>query len=119
MENKKLTKPTSRNSKSLKMISIRVTTEIAQLLKSDLTKINDKKLGKNIKISEYLKLCRSLISEENIKSLRENSLSNSDRLEMFFQNYVLTNEKISKDAFLGKVLNGEIKTAQNLDQTLA
>jgi hypothetical protein len=62
---------------------------------------------------DYLGLALTLVTEEHVAELQEESLSNTDRLERDYREYVTQHGSISKDEYLGKRLSGEIaaKTA--------
>ena len=73
-----------------------------------MARANKKDYGKKIKVYEVINLALSLLKDEHIKTLQEVSLSNADRLDREFRNYVSAHGSISKDAYLGMRLNGEI-----------
>jgi hypothetical protein len=58
----------------------------------------------------------SLITPQHLEQLQETSLTNSDRLERDFRAYATKNGTISRDEYLGKILNGEIRLISNQEQ---
>ncbi len=58
-------------------------------------------------MSSYLKSL-SLIELKHMEELQENSLTNADKLEKKFRDYVTKNGVISKDDFIGKLINGDL-----------
>ncbi len=91
--------------------TIRLTQGTQKKLTQLLGKANKKNFGKRIKADQLILLALGLISENHIKSLQENSLSNADKLEMKFKEYIKKNGSISKDDFLGKLLEESIQRA--------
>ena len=88
--------------------AIRVRKETRKRVLADLAKVNKKDFGKRVHADEYLSLALGLVTQEHIKQLQSSSLSNGDRLEMAYREYVSKNGQISKDDYLGKRLAGEI-----------
>lgn len=84
--------------------SVRVTKDGQKRLTTLLNRANKKDFGKKIKGHQLIEFGLSLITDSHIKSIQENSLSNSDLLELKFRDYVKKNGKISKDDFLGILL---------------
>lgn len=89
-------------------VGLRVKRETKKKALSDLAKINKKDFGRNIRVDELIALALSLVEPKHVRELQERSLSNADRLERQFQDYIKVHGSISKDAFLGKLLAGEV-----------
>lgn len=88
--------------------SLRVKRETRKRVLADLAKINKKDYGKNVHADEFIVLAISLVTPEHIQKLQEQSLSNADRLERDYKDYVSKHGQINKDVYLGKRLSGEI-----------
>lgn len=101
-ENKKQLKS---NSKKLNTTGIRVGKETKRDLARLIEKVNKKQFGKRIKVGELIALSIKLIAEKHIVELQQASLSNADKIEMQYKEYVRQNGAISKDDFLGKLHN--------------
>lgn len=102
---------TEKKSKSVKSsahASIRVRRDTRKRVLTDLARINKKDFGKNVRADEFIALAVSLVTSEHIVKLQEGSLSNSDRFERDYRNYVAQHGHISKDEYLGKRLSGEL-----------
>lgn len=97
--------------------AIRVRKETRKRVLAELAKANKKDFGKRVHADEYLTLALSLVTQLHIKQLQEGSLSNTDRFEMAYREYVSKNGPISKDAYLGKRLNGEILVSDRNSET--
>src|SRR4051812_324959 len=84
---------------------LRVGRETKKKILTELSNINRKNLGKPITPDQYVALAISLINPEHLEKLKEQSLSNKDRLEMRYQEYCEQHGKISKDEYLGILLS--------------
>ena len=102
---------TIKNKSSLKAqtLAIRIKADIRKKIKTDLLKVNKKSYGRKVIIDDYLKLAVSLITSEHLKQLQEASLSHFDRFEITYYKYVKQHGSISKDAYMGAIMRGEIK----------
>ncbi|MBT4761078.1 MAG: hypothetical protein HOO06_05210 [Bdellovibrionaceae bacterium] len=100
IENKKQTKLSS---KKLNTAGVRVNKETRRDLTRLVDKINKKQFGKRVKISEVIALAITLVGEKHIQLLQQSSLSNADKIEMQYKDYIRQNGSISKDDFLGKL----------------
>lgn len=92
-------------------VGLRVKRETKRRVLSELAKINKKDFGRMVRADELIALAMSLVEPKHLTELQERSLSNADRLERQYQAYIKTNGNVSKDAFLGKFLAGEITIA--------
>lgn len=99
-ENKKQIKS---NSKKLNTAGIRVNKDTRRDLARLVEKVNKKQFGKKVKISEVIALAITLIGEKHIQELQQFSLTNADKIEMQYKDYIRQNGSISKDDFLGKL----------------
>lgn len=97
-------------------VPLRVKHETRKRIFSELAKANKKDFGRRIKPDDLIAIAIDLIESEHIKKLQEGSLTNSDRLERDYKAYVAKNGAISKDEYLGKLLDG--KTANPLPSSL-
>jgi hypothetical protein len=115
MPKKLPSKGASQSSKDAKKLSVTYTTVpirishgTRKLLQDIMDKANEKELGRRIKVDEVIAKGLSLICSDHISELIDNSLTNSDRVELLYMQYA-KNKNISKDAFLGKLLRGELQ----------
>jgi hypothetical protein len=74
---------------------------------SALESINKKDLGRRVRAEEFLALALSLITPTHLDQL-QSSLTNADRLERDYRDYVAQHGPLSRDEYLGKRLTGEI-----------
>ena len=63
--------------------------------------------GKRIKADHIILKALSLLKQEHINDLQEESLSNKDKLERSYKNYCKKFGTISKDEFIGKFMKVE------------
>ena len=111
-KNQKITEPTNQG------IPVRIRPKTQLLLRKLLTQANQKDIGNKIKRDDLLHLGLSLIQDSHISDLKNQSLNNADRMELLYREYVKNHGPISKDAFLGRVMSGEIalkETSQSGD----
>lgn len=87
--------------------SVRVNFEIQKKAERILLLANKKKVGRRVKIDHLLSLALDLVSEEDIKKLQNQSLTNEDRKEILRQKWVALNGPISKDEFTGFMMTEE------------
>lgn len=86
--------------------------ETAKLLQSLKDKANKKAYGRKIKDSEILAKALTLIDQNHLSELQQETLSEKDRLHMAHENFQKANGKMSLDQFIGKLLKGEIGKIQ-------
>lgn len=89
--------------------AIRVKKETKKKIQSLLLTINKKDFGQKVKIDDLICVALNLLTKEHHTKLQELSFTNKDRLEMQFKEYQLSNEKVSKDEFIGLLLSGKIE----------
>lgn len=87
--------------------SLRVKAETRKRVLTELAKINKKTFGRKVRVDHLLNLLLPLLKPEHIQKLQEDSLSNSDRLEMKYKEHIKKFGPISKDEFLGVLLESE------------
>jgi len=92
---------------------IRVNAKTREKIEKLLEKANAKPFGRKIKASHLLEMSLSLVKIEQIKLLQEQSLSNSDRLEMLIKNASEGDPNLTKDDVIGLLLEGELKARQS------
>lgn len=87
--------------------TIKISKETKRELNKILVKVNKKDFGKRIRGEKIILLALQQINETHIKELQNSTLSNEDKLEMKYREYISQNGNISKDEFIGKLLSGE------------
>ena len=87
--------------------SVRINSEIQKKAERILLSANKKKVGRRVKIDHLLSLALDLVSEEDIKKLQNQSLTNEDRKEILRHKWVALNGPISKDEFTGFMMTEE------------
>ena len=58
-------------------------------------------LGSNIKLYDLIEFALNLVTEEHLKMLQEQSMTNEDRKELLRQKYIAHFGPITKDEFTG------------------
>lgn len=87
--------------------SLRVRPETRKALLAELAKVNKKSYGRKVRVEQLLRLLLTLIKPEHIQKLQSESLSNSDRIEMKFREHVKKFGAVSKDEFLGLLIQSD------------
>ena len=109
MENTTIAKKVQKQAaKKSDVASIRVGKATSKQVQQTLEQINKKDFGKRVKLDALVALAMTRITQSDIATLQENSLSNQDRFERDYATYCTEYGKISKDEYLGKRLSGEI-----------
>jgi len=98
-------KPAPKNSTSAQ---IRVKKETRKRMLQDLARANKKDYGRPVRSDDYVALAFSKITSEDIRSLQDASLSNADRLDRDYREYVSKHGPTTKDEYLGLRLNGNL-----------
>lgn len=91
----------------LKTESLRVKRETKKRIQTELAALNRKDFGRKITADDLVALAIGLVESQHLDALRERSLSNRDRLEKKYQEYCASHGKVSKDEFLGLLLEGD------------
>lgn len=82
---------------------VRVKKEFRKKLISDLLRIN-RKGERKISMTAYLEKAVSLLTEDHVTELREKTLTNRDRLDRKYRDFVSKFGPMSEDEFIGKLL---------------
>ena len=90
----------------LKTDSLRVKRETKKKIQTEIAVINRKGFGRPVTPDEYVALAITLLKPEHLEQLKDQSLSNKDRMEKRYQEYCTTHGKVSKDEFIGVLLSG-------------
>jgi hypothetical protein len=89
-------------------VSLRVKRETKKRIQAELAKVNKKEFGKKIRCDELIGVAFSLLTDQHLKALQEGSMTNADRLEIQYRDFVKKHGATSKDEFLGIILNGNM-----------
>lgn len=93
---------------------IRVHKTTAKALKSILTKLNRKPHGRRVKHDDVIQKSLTLLNDEHLEEIKQSTLSNSDRLEMAYQEYCKQNGQVSKDEYFGLLLKQNLASETTL-----
>ena len=108
METKQDSKSVKAKTNIVTTAPVRVKRETRKKVLQELAKANKKDFGRNLRAEDLIAFAITLVQPEHIKQLQESTLSNGDRLEQKFKDYVARYGSLSKDEFLGKLLAGEM-----------
>ena len=87
-------------------VGLRVKRETKRRIQAELAKVNKKDFGKKVRCDELIGTALSLLTEQHLKALQDGSMTNADRLELQYRDYVKKHGATTKDEFLGKILAG-------------
>lgn len=105
MEQQPTTKETKTSKKyQVNTIPIRVAKNTAKTIKALLLKVNKKSYGKKVKPDDLIQKSISLLSDDHLEEIKQATMSNSDRLELAYQEYCKSHGQISKDEYFGLLL---------------
>ncbi len=103
-----VSKPISQEAKKKKqkssMISVRISLKTKEKVDQILRKANKEKLSKRIKPNDVFDYLVDNFNEDSISEIVQKKLSNKDKLELMFRDAVKQNKGLSKDEFLGRLL---------------
>lgn len=118
MENPQVERKTKPGNKSASYATLRVKRTTRKRVMEEVAKANRKDWGKRVKADELVLLAISRITDSDITTIQEASMSHADRLERDYREHVAKHGPLSKDDYLGKRLSGEIslsKAGENND----
>ena len=108
------TKPEVKSNKSKIVVSttpIRVKRETRKRIAAELARMNKKDFGRKIRPDDLINLALALVTQAHRDQLQSSSLSNADRLEQKYREYVKANPGTTKEQFLGALLDGTVSTS--------
>ncbi len=108
METTQKEKVTKIKASTVSTVSLRMKRETKRRVLVELAKVNKKSFGKKVRVDELICLLLPLLTDAHIKSMQDSSMTNADRLELQYRDYIKTHGAISKDDFLGQILIGKI-----------
>ena len=104
-----LSKPNSpkKQIKKTNTTPIRVFKATAKTLKSMIQKLDKKSFGRKVRVDDLILKSLSLLEDKHLEEIRDATLSNTDKLEISYQEYCKTHGQISKDEYLGRLLSDQ------------
>jgi hypothetical protein len=97
--------PNQKKSKLVRTDNVRVRRETKKKILTDLAILNKKDFGRKITVDDYVQLAIALVRPEQLERLKEQSLSNRDRMELKYKEYCTAHGKVSKDEYIGILLS--------------
>lgn len=88
-----------------KTTPVRLLKTTAKELKRIVVSLNKKPLGKKVRVDEVIVKALSLLENKHIEEIKDSTLSNTDKLELSYREYCKINGQISKDEYLGRLLD--------------
>ncbi len=108
MDNTELAKKPKAPGSLVKTAPVRVSKETRKRILAELARLNKKEVGRSVKADDLIALALSLLEPKHHAQLQDATLTNSDRLHRRYLDYVKQHGSTSKDAFLGKILTGNL-----------
>lgn len=87
------------------IVSLRIKRETKKRIQAELAKVNKKEFGRKVRCDELIGTALSLLNDQHLKALQDGSMTNADRLEIQYRDYVKKHGVITKDEFLGTILD--------------
>lgn len=106
MQTTQTVKKTKLKTAKLKTDSLRVKHETKKKIQAEVAALNRKDFGRPITADDFVALAITLLKSEHLEQLKDRSLSNKDRMEQKYQDYCAANGKVTKDEFIGLLLDG-------------
>jgi hypothetical protein len=109
MEQQNPTPQAEKSSKKpqLNTMPIRVSKATAKTIKSLIQKVNKKSYGKKVRPDDLIQKSISLLTDDHLEEIKQSTMSNSDRLEIAYQEYCKSHGTISKDDYFGLLLKAK------------
>ena len=104
METKELKSSKLKETNAL-TVPIRVKRETKRRIQLELSRVNKKSLGRTVRVDALLAVALKYITDADILALQNDSLSNADRMEQQYREFLKANPGTTKDSFLGKLLS--------------
>lgn len=95
------------NSKNL--LNLKVKSDVKEQIKKILARINQKGFGRRVTVNDLVKHLLSRLTPDDVRLIREATLSNLDRLEFKYHAYLAKRGWVTMDEFIGLLLTGSIK----------
>ena len=86
---------------------IRVSKATKKLASQIKDKANEKQFGKKVQIDKIVAKALTKLTQDDIKDLQDNSLTNGDRFDRDYVAYCAKHGKVSEDEYLGLVMSGQ------------
>ena len=108
MEQKETSKTTKTKARGGNNVPVRVHLTTKKKLQQLLATINKKEFGRKVKPDEVIYMGLCAVNDGAIKALQEQSMSNADKLELKRREYIKKNGRVTRDEFLGVMMNGDL-----------
>lgn len=86
---------------------IRVTKATAKTIKVMIQKANKKNYGKKIRPDDLIQKSISLLTDDHLEEIKQSTMTNSDRLEIAYQEHCKTHGQLTKDEYFGLLLKAK------------
>ena len=98
---------TTKSTKMSDFVSLRIKKKTRIDIESKLKNANKKTRGRKITVDQIVQFAISKVTNEDIKILQANSLTNEDKLEQLRHLYSKKHASVTPDQFIGMVLSGQ------------
>lgn len=111
--------PKPRSKADTKSVTFRIEGSVKEKLMGLVRKANENRVGKKrIRALTVIEYALDLVTEEHIAELRNQVLTNSERLEVMHRGYKYSHGEISFDEFVGKLVSGQLANPKKIKQYL-
>jgi hypothetical protein len=105
---------------SAKSITFRIEGALQEKLADIVRRANENRAGKKrIRAIAVVEYALDLVTEEHISALRNQILTNSERLQIMHRGYKYSHGEISFDEFVGKLVSGQLVNPKKIKQYLS
>ena len=94
---------------------IRVTKATARTVRAIVNKLNKKPLGRRVTFDDVVSQAISLLQKEHLEGIKRATYSSQDHMELQYREYCRLHGQISKDKFLGLLLQSGLPFIEKVD----
>ena len=115
LNNSKSVKTKNKAVQSTTPIRVRKTT--LRSIRQVLNRLNKKSYGRKVAVDDVVSKALSLLQDEHFEEIKEMTYSNQDHLDLQYQEYCKVNGYISKEKFLGILLQAGLPALKGPSQS--
>lgn len=109
MENNSLPERKAKPAKPSQSVALNIRRETKKRIQAELAKINKKDLGRSILADDYVALAITLVTPDHVRQLQDASLTNADRLQRDYREYIAKFGHVTIDQYLGLLMSGKLQ----------
>lgn len=96
------------SSKETASIPVRIRSKTKEKVDAYLARINKDRLGRKVKPDDLICFSLDLLNDAHLEEIGTSLLTNKERVEILYRKLAKTKRGLSKDEFLGMLLEGKV-----------